>query len=65
MFATKNCIVLNGEYDDYSWGYGQNPLSIIKFHYQLVPLIRCSAIAKTILDRTVIFVFLHMWKINL
>ena len=48
---------LKGEYEDYTWGFGQNPLDypFPEFHFQLVPLIPYSAIAKTILLRTLIF----------
>ena len=46
-------IMLKGEYEDYTWGYGQNLFREIQF--QLVPLIPHSAITKTVLIRSRIF----------
>ena len=39
---------LKGEYEDYTWGMGRTLYTILfsEFHFQLVPLIPFSAIAK-------------------
>ena len=60
--------MLKGEYEDYTWGYRQNPLDYtpsVEFQLHLVLLIPHLAIAKTILIRDPLFlIFLCVWKIN-
>ena len=59
---------LNGDYEDYTWGYRQNPLDYPlprEFQLHLVPLIPHSVIAKAILVGSLIFIFLPVWKIKL
>ena len=45
---------LKGEYEDYTWGYGQNPLSLLQISFSSVDP-SCLAIGKTILVRSLIF----------
>ena len=55
------CFNLKGEYEDCTWGYGQNyPISWVQLH--LVPLIPHSAIAKTVLVRSRFVFFLTRVK---
>ena len=50
---------LKGEYEDYTWGYGQNHLDFYEFQLHLVSLIPHSAIAKTVLLRSQTFSYVY------
>ena len=58
---------LKGEYEDYTWVMGKTLQTIPfrEFQIHLVPMIPYSEIAKTTLVRSLLFIFLPVWKINL